>query len=338
MVELNLTPADLTQVRFAFSPLWELIASVRVLRAPDRYALHLPWARRARENVGSEHLAHLFALVPPHGYVPNFLTRPPVTPFADLHEELRGVRNTPPEQVRADIGEALIRPLSQSQRQLLSSYLDDPEEALVWLTATLEHYWQAALTPHWPRIRRVLETDVETRARELALGGFEALFREMHPHVTFEDQTLRVALPHWSWWGEANGRGLRLLPSVFAWPDVSVLVEEPWRPTLAYPARGAATLWWDEGTVATDPARALLGQKGASLVALLRAPINTIDLARALQLTPSAVSQRLRELRKGGLIVTRREGRFAWHSLSPSGQALAAVLWPSDAQISQPDR
>lgn len=38
-------------------------------------------------------------------------------------------------------------------------------------------------------------------------------------------------------------RGITLVPCVFAWPRVEVLVQPGYRPTLAYGPRGVANLW-----------------------------------------------------------------------------------------------
>jgi hypothetical protein len=46
MITVRLSPEDLSRVRFAFSPLWETVASFRVLLDPGRHALHLPWVEQ----------------------------------------------------------------------------------------------------------------------------------------------------------------------------------------------------------------------------------------------------------------------------------------------------
>lgn len=224
MIVLSLTAQDLTGLRFAFSPLWELVASARALRAPPGHAIHAGWARRVREAVSPGDLAHLFALIPAQGYAPNFLTPPPATPFPDFKAELAALRSTPPEVVVADVQEA------QAARTVpdLAPYLEEPQTSLATLAEVLERYWEAALAPEWPRIGRVLERDVAWRARTLALYGPETLFAELHPRTSYGGGVLTVGLDHWHWEGDAAGRGLLLLPSVFAWPGLYVTVEQPW--------------------------------------------------------------------------------------------------------------
>ena len=42
---------------------------------------------------------------------------------------------------------------------------------------------------------------------------------------------------------EIDERGLILMPSVYLWPQVATIINEPSLPTIIYPARGIAELW-----------------------------------------------------------------------------------------------
>ncbi len=70
---MRLTAEDFSRVRFAFSPLWETVASFRALLDPARHALHPPWIEETRGAIGKLDLAPLYALVLPEGYMPDFL-------------------------------------------------------------------------------------------------------------------------------------------------------------------------------------------------------------------------------------------------------------------------
>ena len=52
MIEMRLSATDLMRVRFAFSPLAELVHALRALRDPASHALHVPFARRASRALG----------------------------------------------------------------------------------------------------------------------------------------------------------------------------------------------------------------------------------------------------------------------------------------------
>ncbi len=66
----------------------------------------------------------------------------------------------------------------------------------------------------------------------------------------------------------------------------------------------------------------LLGQARADLLQALRSPATTTDLARALGVTPSAVSQHLGVLRDNGLVARERSGRTVLYMTTALGTAL----------------
>src|SRR3954452_2133525 len=170
--------------------MWEAVASLRVLLDPARGAIHLPWLSELRDGRLREvDLRAIAALVPPRGYIPDFLTPPPTGPLVDFEEELAAVRAPPPRQARHALPSrfghrrppAAVRPL-----------LDDPRRAVRRLASALGNYWQLAVEPHWPRIRALLESDLAHRARRLTSGGQEALFDDLHPAVRWGNQRLAV--------------------------------------------------------------------------------------------------------------------------------------------------
>ena len=105
MIEWRFTPDDVARVRFAFSPLTELVMSLIVLRAPAAHSLHLPWVRATRPLVAGLDLSELFALVPVRGPTADFLAPPPVSPLPDFGDELELLRATPPDRVAAELAE-----------------------------------------------------------------------------------------------------------------------------------------------------------------------------------------------------------------------------------------
>lgn len=64
------------------------------------------------------------------------------------------------------------------------------------------------------------------------------------------------------------------------------------------------------------------GRARAGLLEALRSPATTTDLARALGVTPSAVSQHLRVLRENGLVTRERSGRQVVYLITAPGAAL----------------
>jgi DNA-binding transcriptional ArsR family regulator len=315
VIEWRLSPDDVARIRFAFSPLLELVLSLIVLRAPARHSLHLPWIRQTRPRLVGLDLTDVFALVPVSGITADFLSPPPSTPLPDLADELDLVRNTPPERILADLTDVPDLPPDLTNR-----FHTDPHTAVTRVVDTLQTYWDIALAPHWPRIKTLLEADTLWRARQLAAGGAHALFHDLHPTITWHGDRLTVTDP-WSHTGTPSGAGLLLVPSAMAWPTVRKMVH-PYQPLIAYPARAIGTLW---ETGHRPPAHALadlLGPTRAQLLTLLAEPDTTTALARRLHLTPSAISQHLTVLHANGLITRTRTGRTVLYHRTTRGDTL----------------
>lgn len=313
MIEYELSTDDLADTRFAISPIQELVFSLWALRDPGRYALHLPWRRAALAAVGGDDLRLLLALVGEERGLPDFLTPRPASFAPSFAEELDTVRRVPPDIV---------------ERDLVSTHRTGPLPAvlrsatLADLAAVLERYWAAAMAAVWPRMRLVLEADTTHRARRLAVGGARALFADLHPNVTWARGTVRIDKMIGRHRVLAGGRGLLLLPSIFAYKPVPPMSphEPPW---LAYPARGIADLWEPPAARHPDTLPALLGAPKARLLALLGEELTTTDLARRLGVTPGAVSQHLQVLHASGLLTRTRAGRSILYRRSDLGDRLA---------------
>jgi DNA-binding transcriptional ArsR family regulator len=76
VITIALTADDLSRIRFAFSPIWETVTSVRAV-ATGAHGLHRPWLRRVAPVLAGPDLELLRALVPSSGYIPDFLTPAP---------------------------------------------------------------------------------------------------------------------------------------------------------------------------------------------------------------------------------------------------------------------
>jgi hypothetical protein len=57
VVSIGLSAGAVARIRFAVSCLWEVVASVRVLRDSGSHAVHLPWANRVRARLADAGLA-----------------------------------------------------------------------------------------------------------------------------------------------------------------------------------------------------------------------------------------------------------------------------------------
>ncbi|MEU4067295.1 DUF5937 family protein [Streptomyces wedmorensis] len=331
MIEIIFGPDDLTRIRFARSPLEELVHSVPVLAGTRRTVVHRPWLEFATGRVRGLDLRVLRALAQGPRIVPDFLAPPPEALTGVFGDELEAIAATPGAVVRTaleELGEgdrlpAVLRPL-----------YEDPERELPGVVDTMAAYWRAAVEPVWPRLRALHDADIAHRAGQLTTGGLAKVFDDLHPEARYEVDRLLVDKPAHSARRSAGGAGLLLVPCVFAWPRLLVLHNEPYQPTLTYSPRGIGRLWTEERAGATaEPLGELVGRSRAALLAHLDLPLSTSQLAAYLDLTSAAVSQHLSVLRRCRLVTSRRSGRWMLHQRTP----LAGELLGEPTQRAAPE-
>jgi len=174
----------------------------------------------------------------------------------------------------------------------------------------------------------VLEADTTYRARQLATGGARLLFADLHPNLRWRDGVLHIDQMIGQHHVAVSGQGLLLVPSLFAYKPVPPLnpKEPPW---LAFPSRGLATLWGPRPEADATALASLLGPPRAGLLRLLGEPLPTVEIARRLKVTPSAVSQHLQVPHATGLVTRARDGRHVLYRRSRLGDQLAGQ--PGDA-------
>ena len=319
MISYRFGPEDLGRVRFAISPLFEIAASLDVLRDPARHGMHAPWVSSARGRLSGLDLSLLEAVVPPSGYRPDFVHPPPERPLAGFASELARVSATPPAQVARDLDWAYDGGEPPEAARVL---LDDPPRGMAALTDVMTAYWRRVIEPHWPAIRATLEADIAYRAARLAAGGPLAAFADLHDEASWRDGALVVDRPH-EQTVDLEGRGLLLVPVAFAWPELWAMIDPPWQPAVIYAPRGIATLW-EPAEQAPDALADLLGRRRAAILSGLASPATTQELALRIAASPAGVSEHLAVLRRAGLVVGRREGRAVRYARTPAGDALVA--------------
>jgi DNA-binding transcriptional ArsR family regulator len=266
-------------------------------------------------------------------HCPDFLSPPPDASLVRFDEELERLRATSAEVVHTEV-QMLVQaekeqfgPLSPERARLLETHLSDPEGSLKRLVDTLRRYHDLAIAPYWQRIHEHLEADTIKRGQALALGGVEALFSNLHPKASYSggvltlDKTCEALI-------EPAGRGITLVPCVFAWPRVMVLVQPGYQPTLAYGPRGVANLWSSSSPASNGTAlEAALGAVRASLLKdLLPVPLTTTELAHQLHLSPAAVSAHLSRLKAAELVEPHRSGKRVYYRLSYAGEELLGIF------------
>jgi DNA-binding transcriptional ArsR family regulator len=327
LLVLELNVADLAATRFAISPLSETVRAVQLLADRETPAVNAPWVRWARSELGWRplRLPRLWPLIvnglPTH---PEFLVPAPEVRMPELGAELARLRATPAAAVRASLHRVWEgHPWPESAKELAAR----PRESLAEIAAEIGECYDRLIAPHWERIRPVLEADIAYRAGLLAEGGARSLFSDLHPDLHWSGGTLTLTdtdqgpSPLKIMLGPD---GVVLMPSIFNWPLVSPSRATSTQTIMLYPARGAATVW-ESGALAggrEEAAEALLGAPRVRLLTALRSPATTTALARRLGVTPSAVSQHLAVLHRGGLVDKRRSGRAVLYQTTALGLAL----------------
>jgi DNA-binding transcriptional ArsR family regulator len=314
------TRDDLLAVRFAISPVWETQAAVQAFADERARSYHEPWLLLARERAARLDLAPLLAVLPRRGYVPDFLTPPPRTSRPGLRGQLAEIRATGPAQVARELARCRETVDHEQYRRVLTSLLADPERARDQLAGRLHDAWASLVGPFWVRIRALLDRDVEERSRALARHGLRRVLDELHPKIRWTKRGLSLADRD----GRAvkvGERGLLLMPSAYLWPHVAAIVEEPWLPTIIYPATGIAELW-QRPTAPPGALGRLLGRTRALVLTALDQPVSTTALAAVTELSPAGVSRHLLALRDAGLVSAARHGHEVRYRRTELGAAL----------------
>jgi DNA-binding transcriptional ArsR family regulator len=306
-------------VRFAFSPLWETQAAVQTLADERGQRYHGPWLHRVRAAADRLELAPLLAVLPRFGYVPDFLTPPPRTAVPGLSEQLEQIRATGPAQVAGEIRRCIDSRPDAAALPWLESFLADPVRARDQLATLLQDAWITLVEPDWTRVRSLLERDIAERSRMLAAHGLRHCLAALHPKIRWTDDG--VVLPDRSDRTVQVGHaGLLLMPSAYLWPNVAAIVEEPWQPTIVYPAGGIAELWGSQAV--PDALGRLLGRTRARILAALDQPLSTTAVAAMNELSPAGASRHLLALRDAGLLTTARHGHEVRYRRTDLGSML----------------
>lgn len=307
-------------VRFACSPIWETQAAVQAFADERARSNHAPWFRLVGERVARLDLTPLLAVLPTEGFVPDFLTPPPRTTEPRLQDQLAEIRATPPLQVGRELALCRETVTDDRYRHVFDLLLEDPGRARDLLATRLHEAWIELIAPFWVRIRAVLIRDIAHQSQLLGQYGLRGVIRDLHSRILWtqdgvlcEDGSRRTV--------DVDERGLVLMPSAYLWPNVATIVDEPWLPTIVYPARGIADLW-EECRAPIDALARLLGRTRALVLSNLDKPVSTTALAATIAVSPAGVSRHLLALRDSGLVSTSRHGHEVRYSRSELGSAL----------------
>ena len=120
-VTLHLGDEDLLEVRFAISPIWEVVNAVRTLVDERSRRHHAPWASAARAAAPRLDLGVLMALHPRRGYVPDFASPPPERGAPSLASSSRSCARRPRRAWRTSCGAATPRTVTPARGRCWSA-------------------------------------------------------------------------------------------------------------------------------------------------------------------------------------------------------------------------
>jgi DNA-binding transcriptional ArsR family regulator len=330
MPSLELSPADLTKVRFAVSPMSQLLGALLVLGGQHQPAGMNRWRRSvwtSYRQVCAEQpaLPPLVQLLDSTAYMPDFLTVPPAKTSTPIAAELAAVRRTSNDVARSDLVVA-----ATTRRDGAVGTLDpvfDTPRLSELVADALDAAWQTLLLPDWPKLRALLERDITHRAGTLATRGLgptlAGLGSELQLHPTHLKMMIRSGASH-----RLDGAGLGLLPNAFGggW----LCLDPPASFALSYPARGGAALWGPDTAASGAELGALVGRSRANLLRALTDAASTTQLSAQLGMTIGAVGDHLGVLHNSGLVTKSRVGRSMVYTRTPLGDALVAACHVTD--------
>lgn len=348
-MRFRLPAADrLGMVRFGWSPLFEASLSLRCIAHPQRYPLHLPWARRCRDL--SPALQEELRLLTSgfDGFVPGVFDVGLSRELGGFHGELGALQSldddvlawelslgfggvscsSMPHTTDADDSDyqqqvlAHADSISPAHGDVARQLFDDPSAMGARLARMMEQYWDEAFADEWERILPRIEAEVSAAARELVIHGVPGLVEQFLPEATWDGDGHTISIER-QWDGDvrvAERGGLLLVPTVYAWPHVLVEMSEPWPLSIMFPLRD---LRQPEVAQASDHEVAVglraLGDETRLQITRLVAeePRSTRELAELLSLSDSAVSRHLQVLSRSGILDSHRDGYFVLYQLVP---------------------
>ena len=322
MIAWEFAPADLAGLRFAHSPMAEVVASAFALRGAAGW-VRPSWRSRVSAAVVSWPTFRA-VLLGPHGYAPDFLTPAPRVSRPTLAEELAAIEATPAGRVAAEV---LAGWSGHAVPPEIERFARDPRAALGDLVTEVRAYFGTAIAPLWSGLRAAADAEIATRARAAGEHGQRRLLDALHPKLTWDGSALLIGYPdktgHWS----LGGHDLTLLPTGFAGPEIFAMPGAPTGRTLWYAPRGFGNVWSASASASASapgrPLASLLGPTRAAVLTLLAAPASTGDVAGRLGLAAATASHHLTTLRDAGLVAAAREGRRLLYQRTRLGDQLA---------------
>ncbi|MET9700371.1 winged helix-turn-helix domain-containing protein [Streptomyces sp. NPDC006529] len=210
------------------------------------------------------------------------------------------------------------------------SALEPPLSLLETLTSPVPRegdlFHATAVEPFWDRISRALKAERDACGRAMLAGGMEHVLNSLHHAIRWTSPVLRVANSQAPRTADLAGRGMTIVPSLFAPQPFLIDAHMGWQglPILVYnitPDPESATAMW-QGQEGESALRDLLGRTRADVLATLQKARSTGEIADRLQISSPSASKHITVLRRAGFVTTERRQNCSVHTLTPLGEAI----------------
>jgi hypothetical protein len=305
VIRIGLDASAAMRTRFAISPLGQ-VTNLMVALADDPASVPASWRARFASVVRERNLRALASLAPYRGYcyAPDFLEP---RPGHSVDEGLHDIATTPAHRIRRELDILRVGCPGIPPRRTPPA-LDPGGEAQFAerVAAEIHQLWTGAFAPCWPQLRTRLERDIAHRAGIAAAQGLAAAIESAGSELTCDSGVVTVGKAKASPPLDRDAQGLVLAPALFSrQPGVSFDLTIPSHarpPVIYYPARQERVSSAPRGLPAE-----LVGDTRARLLAELRQPPSTTELAGLLHLTPATVSYHLQILHRAGAVRRSRQ-------------------------------
>ncbi|OPC77276.1 hypothetical protein B4N89_42845 [Embleya scabrispora] len=316
MLRFHFTDADLRRVVVAPAPnaLLEVALGVRYLHTrPAGITWSRTGLREWRQRIGGSlapRAGLLGDLDPPQGGIFDFFCQ---LSAPDLNTGVELALGTPTRELADEIA---VLPRHVRDRPLSRELADGTPKGRQALAQDTRRFFASSLAPLWPRIQSEAVADRALRAETLLRGGVDAMLATLVPRWRWQPPVLHVPAPCAPRDIRLDGHGLLLVPSYF--------VQSP---MFGRGADGRMELFYplhlgERPGRASDTLGPLLGRTRASVLATLRHPASTSEVADRAGISLPSASQHTTVLRNAGLVSTIRTGAAVLHTLTPLGAGL----------------
>ncbi|OJF16246.1 DUF5937 family protein [Couchioplanes caeruleus] len=336
---IDITGMPAERLAVAASPLAELGAMLHVLAAPAHHPALQPWAAGVMAACKPSFTDRLLeAEFLWHSSRADFLV--PGSPRATLAEELDDVDALSDETYVAaalvttcgcsrlsfrrgepDRLKDLARARGPAQAAFAERLLDDPGPVRARVRRLLEDCVEEFFGEAWRRVAFDLAADARRMADLHERQGLGAALAAMSPAMTLAGSRIVLDKLQDSWTTAEDG--MTFIPTAFGRPHLVSVYAPGSRPVVQYPTAADESVPLDVVRRRIDafahPVRLRLCRT------LARGPRTTGELAEAWQLSAPEVSRHLAVLKKAGLTVTTRRGRYVSHQLDLSATAALGV-------------